>query len=164
MIQIKGLDAWSLQFSKLGPIGSLPIAPGTWGSLVSACVFSWGFVHLPWLLKIFLLGLVFILGGMAASRAEIVLQTKDPGEVVIDEALGQLIPFFFFKSINGYHLILAFILFRIFDIFKPWPIRDSENWLKGGFGVMLDDVLAGIYALIGLMVINLILSGIKMIL
>lgn len=87
---------------------------------------------------------LFVLGVWSSHRAEQALG-KDSGHIVIDEFCGYLISVLFVpKSI--YYLIAAFILFRIFDIFKPPPIRKVEKAVPGGAGIMLDDVLAGIYA------------------
>jgi len=88
--------------------------------------------------------LLFLLGTWTSHDAEAVLG-KDSGHIVIDEFCGYLISVLFIpKSI--YYLIAAFVLFRIFDIFKPPPIRWIEKTVPGGAGIMLDDVLAGIYA------------------
>jgi len=89
---------------------------------------------------------LFVLGGLAAGRAEKALGRKDPGCVVIDEVLGQWLTFLPFIELPLWQLALGFGLFRLFDIAKPWPVRRSENWLPGGFGIMIDDVVAGAYA------------------
>lgn len=142
-----------------GGVGYLPLAPGTWGSLAATLVYlgigrsinnsSW----LPFLL-ILLSGLIYFLGVWAVKQ----LQEEwgnDPSRVVIDEACGifvTLIPFTF--SITN--AILGFILFRIFDIWKPFGIRKIDQMEDaGGHHVMLDDVAAGIYAAVILGVINL---------
>ena len=147
-------------------VGYLPVAPGTLGSLVGIAVYlpvenairnSLGGIPafvLPIDTPVVALKLVAILGvtmlGVwAASRVEKHLQVKDPGVVVIDEVAGQMIallsvPLFF----SGWLAVLsAFILFRLFDIWKPYPIRRLEA-LESGLGIMADDVLAGVYALI----------------
>ncbi len=157
------LDRLSLAVSTLGPIGWLPKAPGTWGSL--AAVVAAPFIFLPFSLQIrlWILAALFVLGGLAAHRAEKILGQKDPGCVVIDEVLGQwvcFLPFAFrFASVNFWHLAIGFALFRAFDILKPWPIRRSETWLPGGFGIMLDDVIAGILAALCLWPIRLLWAG-----
>ena len=90
--------------------------------------------------------LVFAAGVWASKRTCEISHLEDPSQVVVDEISGQLIaltPLAFGSSIAL--VILAFILFRLFDIFKPYPIRKLEH-LPNGFGVMLDDVLAGVFA------------------
>lgn len=90
--------------------------------------------------------LVFVVGVWASSRACEISGLKDPQKVVIDEVSGQLIALSPL-ALSGriVPVIVAFALFRLFDIFKPWPIRKLER-LPGGLGVMADDALAGIYA------------------
>jgi phosphatidylglycerophosphatase A len=126
----------------LGFIGYLPIAPGTFGTAA-------GFLFVL-LLKsddISLLvssAVIFLLGLFTSHSAEKQLG-KDSTHIVIDELCGYMISVIFIPKSIGY-LIAAFILFRIFDIFKPPPIRAIERNVPGGAGIMLDDVLAGIYA------------------
>jgi len=125
----------------LGFIGYTPYAPGTAGTAA-------GFLFVL-LLKpdgtslTIALVLIFIIGTLTAHHAEKQLG-KDNGHIVIDELCGYLISVLFVPSNIGY-LIAAFILFRIFDILKPPPIKKIENNFPGGAGVMLDDVLAGVY-------------------
>lgn len=141
-------DKCILFFCRLGWAGLAPRAPGTWGTAV-ACILA-PFVFLP--LNIYwragLLTVLFFLGGFAATRAEELLGQKDPGQVVIDELVGVWLVLLPFAKTDIWLIVAAFVFFRIFDIAKPWPIKLSENWLPGGFGVMIDDVLAGVYALI----------------
>lgn len=140
-------DEAILFFCRLGIAGLAPKAPGTWGTAL-ACLLA-PFIFLPlsigW--RTGLLILIFLLGGLAATRAEEILGQKDPGQVVIDELVGVWIAMLPFHKVGFWTILAAFICFRIFDIAKPWPIKASENWLPGGFGVMIDDVLAGIMAL-----------------
>ena len=96
-----------------------------------------------------------LVGTWAASQTEKFSQTKDPGIVVIDEVAGQYIalltvPFLFDPA--WWSIIVAFVLFRFFDIVKPYPARRLED-IKGGLGVMADDLIAGVYAGIGVMLI-----------
>ncbi|MCF8104873.1 MAG: phosphatidylglycerophosphatase A [Desulfohalobiaceae bacterium] len=132
--------------SSLGPVGYLPKMPGTWGSLAAVILVPFFFLPLTLWTRAGVLVAIFICGGLAAARSEKLLGLTDPGVVVVDELLGQLIVFAPFLSLNPWELAAGFLLFRLFDIAKPWPVRSSETWLPGGFGVMLDDVLAGIYA------------------
>ncbi len=103
----------------------------------------------------FFLSLVFVLfaiGVWAADRAAKYIGSKDPQIVVIDEVSGQivaLVPVLLRGVANWKYLVLGFILFRVFDIWKPFPVRQAER-LPGGWGIMADDWLAGVYAALGL--------------
>ena len=140
--------------------GLLPKAPGTWGSLAAVpfaymiSVYTGPYVFIPATIALFLFGI-----GVSNS-IEKSARKKDPGFIVVDEVVGQWIALFplpfFYKCINHdsfpYFFIsliaTAFIAFRIFDIWKPWPIRHLEQSIPGGLGIMLDDVIAGFYSLI----------------
>jgi phosphatidylglycerophosphatase A len=132
--------------------GFMPVAPGTAGALEGVAIFlALQTVHIPprslflWLVIINLI--LFVVGVWASNCACRVTALKDPQVVVIDEVSGQLIaliPAAFVPSISA-SVIIGFALFRLFDIVKPFPIRRLER-LPGGFGVMADDALAGIYA------------------
>lgn len=131
--------------------GLVPLAPGTVGAAEGVAIFlALVGLHLRQPSALFLLVLanviVFVVGVWASSRACKMIGHEDPRQVVIDEVSGQLIalsPLAGSPSVAG--VIVAFVLFRLFDIFKPYPIRKLER-LHGGLGVMADDALAGIYA------------------
>lgn len=152
-------------------VGYLPLAPGTWGSLVGVGLYvlvrgvamkvvfdgaaqrNFNLLHVYYgviaieLVAVFAIALV---GTWAASRTEKLAATKDPGKVVIDEVVGQfiaLIPVPFVLGAAWWTAILAFILFRFFDIVKPYPARRLES-LESGLGIMADDIVAGVYAAI----------------
>jgi phosphatidylglycerophosphatase A len=128
--------------------GFLPKAPGTWGSLVGLIIFF--LVHtlnLPVYLAV-VAGL-FVVGSFAAGEAEKILDRPDPGSVVIDEIVGMLITMIA-VPMTPLTMTLGFILFRIFDITKPFPVSFFDQRLHGGFGIMLDDVVAGLYSLASL--------------
>ncbi len=120
----------------------MPTAPGTFGTLAAFLVIA-GFAPSDNLLLI-LFSSLFILGVWSSHHAEKVLG-KDSGHIVIDEFCGYIVSVMFIPPGFVYYLA-AFILFRVFDIFKPFPIRNIERTVSGGMGIMLDDVLAGIYA------------------
>lgn len=140
-------DKLVLFFCRLGVAGLGPGAPGTWGTLLACLLACFLFLPLPFGWRLLLLAVLFVLGGLAAGRAEVLLGCKDPGEVVIDELVGVWLVLLPFAHANIWLLLAAFVFFRFFDILKPWPVRASEAWLPGGFGVMIDDVVAGIWAL-----------------
>lgn len=147
-----------LGFCRLWKAGLSPIMPGTCGTAVACLLAPWLFLPLsPWG-RILLLLILFVLGSLAASRAEVLLGCSDPGEVVIDELVGVwlvLLPFAYdAERIPWPLLFLAFLLFRIFDMLKPGPVRASEHWLPRGWGVMLDDVVAGVLAMLCLCVLH----------
>jgi len=136
------LQTLSKYIATLGFIGYLPYAPGTFGS---AAGFLLAALIRPEDLNLLMIFLpLFFLGTITSHNAEKLLG-KDSGRIVIDELCGYLISVSFVPKTSGY-LLAAFILFRAFDIFKPPPIRKIEKMVPGGAGIMLDDVLAGIYA------------------
>ena len=133
-------------FSTVFKIGYLPIAPGTWGSLTALIVWYVLVGHISSITLIVLIVVIFTLGVYTSSVIESNLTIKDPSIVVIDEWVGQWIVLLFLPKSMLWGLV-AFLLFRLFDIWKPYPINKLDN-MHGGWGIMLDDVLAGIYALV----------------
>jgi len=132
--------------------GFTPIAPGTVGSAEGVAIFlAILAIHLEQASLMIVLAIInvviFVIGVWASTRTCEITGLKDPRLVVIDEVSGQLIsltPLAFFPlSVVG--VVAGFLLFRVFDIFKPYPIRKLER-LHAGLGVMADDVLAGVYA------------------
>jgi phosphatidylglycerophosphatase A len=133
-------------------LGYLPTAPGTWGSLLGVVLAIASFsthASLPLLLSLIVAA---SLGGVwAAGRAAAHLGRKDPQIVVIDEVSGQLISYLLLaifgasSALDWKYLLAGFILFRVFDIWKPFPARQAES-LPGGLGIMADDWVAGVYA------------------
>ncbi|MEO7506069.1 MAG: phosphatidylglycerophosphatase A [Pyrinomonadaceae bacterium] len=154
-------------------VGYMPIAPGTWGSAVGVGLYLvWRWVEVKFFLSglrrgigigalywlqtsagLLLLLVTMLVGIWAANRAVRLLGRKDPGQIVIDEVAGQAITLAILPSFAGWKGILAgFLLFRAFDIWKPFPIRKLEQ-LPEGLGVVMDDVLAGMYAAIVLSIL-----------
>ena len=146
-------DRLALLVSGLGPLGRMPYAQGTWGSAAAVLAAPVCFLPLLFFARLLVLAVVFYVGAKAAGRTEIILGRKDPGHVVIDELVGQWLTFLPLADPSTFDLVAGFFLFRAFDILKPPPVRASENWLPGGFGVMIDDVLAGVYACLCLLVL-----------
>lgn len=147
-------DLGILIFCRLGVAGLSPVAPGTCGSFLALLAAPVLFLPLPMAARVLLLAVLFWLGGKAATRAEKLLRQKDPGQVVIDELVGQWLTLLPFTQPTWLACLLGFGLFRLFDACKPWPVNASENWLPGGFGVMIDDVVAGLMAMLCLLAIH----------
>ena len=138
--------------------GYFPVAPGTAGSAVGlALVIAFRQTSLkPLGLAVSLAtfaGLLFAVGVWSAGKAEKLFGLVDPPQVVIDEVAGQIITFIATPRASRIGLIAGFILFRAFDIVKPFPARRAERFL-GGWGIMLDDVVAGLYSLIVLVILG----------
>ncbi len=153
-------------------VGYLPLAPGTWGSLVGVGVYAlvrgvgltlmfdaaavrpdFTLLHVysvTLALEVLAAIVITAVGIWAASRTEKLSGVKDPSKVVIDEVAGQfiaLLPVPFLVNEAWWAAILAFVLFRFFDIVKPYPARKFES-LESGLGIMADDIVAGVYAAI----------------
>lgn len=158
------LDYFALAITTFG-VGYLPLMPGTYGSMVGVGVyllFGWlenvvsanfgasgwtnsqiaAWVHVA---NLILFLLFCLLGMWAANRATVLFKNKDPQQAVVDEVIGQLIVFLFIPFAVSWHFVVAgFLLFRLFDIWKPYPIDSLQN-LPAGIGVCADDILAGVY-------------------
>jgi phosphatidylglycerophosphatase A len=172
-------DRLSLALATCG-VGYVPIVPATWASAVTAGVYwtllqimgpiftEWSRGRSAWFspevlrvtaMLVVIVALTFA-GIWAASRVERLLRRKDPKPVVIDEVVGQLVTLLFVPRTAGLGMfIVGFFVFRAFDILKPYPIRRLES-LRGGVGVMADDILAGVYGAF-LMLLILLIFGIN---
>jgi len=157
----------SLFFATACYAGYLPKAPGTWGSLGGMLVYflaqkAYGYnldlylldhyyltrvlAYEGWLLA----AIISIVGVAVSTRVAKFAGKKDPQIVVIDEVSGQFLTYLLaLAALNWKYLALGFILFRVFDIWKPFPVRQAES-LPGGWGIMADDWVAAIYAAIGI--------------
>lgn len=126
-------------------IGLSPVAPGTMGSL--AALLPWWFYlqHATLAVQLAIIGAAFVVGVFAANWVIEKTGVQDPSVVVLDEFIGQWIALLLAPA-GLVWMALGFGLFRLFDIWKPWPVRWADRKLHGGVGAMLDDVLAGIYA------------------
>lgn len=124
-------------------VGLVPMVSGTFGTLAAVpLVLLLG--HFGEWYAVFALAAVIVVAIWASGRARELLDRTDPSEVVIDEVAGFLVTMLLLPA-SLINVGLGFILFRIFDILKPWPVRQSER-LEGGFGIVADDLLAGVYA------------------
>lgn len=139
-------DKVIMGFCRVGPAGRSPVMPGTCGSLAAMLAAPFLFMPLSYSARAAALGVLFIAGAIASTRAAALLGREDPGEVVIDEVLGQWMTYAPFAALSWPELVIGFLLFRVFDMTKPWPVKASEKWLPGGYGIMLDDAMAALYA------------------
>jgi phosphatidylglycerophosphatase A len=131
-------------------VGYSPIAPGTLGTLIAIPVYYFlSNISSP-IYEITLLGF-FFLSVWISEGAEIFFGKKDDQRIVIDEIMGFLVTMLWVPK-TPILMVIGFFLFRFFDILKPFPIRRLERKLKGGYGVVLDDVMAGVYGNIVLQV------------
>ncbi len=150
--KIKNIFAYSI--CSVAGAGYFPKAPGTFASIIAASLYY--LINPDWPGLFFGIIVTLILGLIFTGYVE-QFSGKDPGLIVIDEVSGQWICFLFLPQNDLIIVITAFILFRIFDILKPMGINKLQEF-KAGWGVMLDDVLAGIYTNIILQI--LILTGV----
>ncbi len=175
-VAAKGFIEYISLFITTCLVGYLPLAPGTWGSIVGVLIYiGYGsqvlaiqnnhisnggsevfFSAASYFVTAFLLLTLCLIGILASARVEKLLNNKDPQIIVVDEVMGQLVTFAFVPFGISWKFILAgFVLFRLFDIWKPYPVRDVEI-LPNGVGVCADDLVAGIYAGVCLSLIYLV--------
>jgi len=140
-------------------LGKIKFMPGTFGSFATTVFLFYLFHSLNITPKTVLIGLiiVFIYSFYAISTHTKDSKNKDPGEIIIDEFLGQSIPIYFYEISHGtnkesneaiVYYVLFFILFRYFDIMKPFPVNFFDKNFKNSFGVIMDDICAGIYVVL----------------
>ena len=155
---MKPSDFLALSIATCG-VGYLPLMPGTFGSLLAVGIFllfakiATGSLLVAVVLVLILVSAV--VGIWAGTRTEQLLGRKDPGKIVVDEVAGQfmaLFPITLFTTWSITAVIVSLILFRFFDIVKPYPANRLQD-LKGGAGVMFDDLVAGVYAAVVVLVI-----------
>lgn len=135
--------------------GLAPKAPGTFGTLVALPIF---YLMQDLTLAVYLAIVMsaFIAGIWLCQRAADWLNNDDPSGVVWDEIVGYLVAMTFAPA-GWQWMLIGFVLFRFFDIVKPWPVSLADKKLHGGVGIMLDDVVAGIYALVIIQITNIII-------
>lgn len=133
-----------------GYIGYAPVAPGTFGSAAGLLVFALVRQSGSSLVEVMTIVALFLVGIWSATQAEHHFGGVDPGPVVMDEVVGMLMTLAFLP-VNWGGALVGFLVFRVLDVFKPWPARQFEQ-LPGGLGIMADDGMAGVYG-------NLIMRG-----
>jgi phosphatidylglycerophosphatase A len=136
------MNRLAVAIATVGGAGFVPIAPGTVGSAVGIGIYL-ATMHWPALWQVVLVVVVSLVGIAAADRAATALGRKDPGQVVVDEVAGQLLTLLL-TGVDIWGALAGFMLFRVFDVAKPWPVRRFER-LPGGVGIMADDLMAGVY-------------------
>lgn len=143
MVKISRIINTILKYTAtLGFIGYLPFAPGTWASFFAFLIYI--LIKPSVYVHIFILLFTVPAGIMASHYAEKLLDEKDSGHIVVDEFCGYFLSMLFVPISLGF-AIAAFLLFRFFDILKPFPIYKVESWLSGGNGIMADDLVAALY-------------------
>ena len=150
-------------------LGKIKFAPGTFGSLATAILLYFLFHKLNISPNIILMSLliIFVYSFYAVSSHIENRENKDPGEIIIDEFLGQSIPIYLYEISHGVtkndneaiiYYLLFFILFRYFDIMKPFPVNFFDKNFKNSFGVIMDDICAGLYVVLTLICFMIIKS------
>ena len=139
--------------------GLVPRAPGTAGSVVGI-VIAWWLMPLPLPVRVAIVLAAFVAGIWVCGESARRLNAHDHPGIVLDEIVAVLAGALVMAQRSFVALFLLFVLFRVFDIAKPWPIRDVDHRLGGGLGIMLDDLIAALYAVIGLAVIRVLLPTI----
>lgn len=142
------LPAWKYPVHALAlgfGTGLVPRAPGTFGTLVGVVAF-WLMASLAPIAYAGVVLVLFVAGVFICGQAARDMGRTDPGAIVYDEIVGFLVAMFMIPA-TGWWILAGFVLFRLFDIWKPFPIRTIERRLGPGLGIMVDDVVAGLYAL-----------------
>ncbi len=147
-------------------IGKIKYAPGTIASLMTCLLFLL-LINIFNITTIFLITLIiFFYSFVAINNSFDEFKTDDPQEIVVDEVIGQMLPLLaipiyetLYPLPTMYYCAAAFLLFRLFDVWKPYPISYVDNNIKGALGIMLDDILASVYSIVILSVIFFFLGG-----
>ena len=136
--------------------GLIPFAPGTWGSLMAlpfaAAAYNFGHIY-----SCLSLLIIFLFSIPVSSRASKILKKEDPSAVVIDEVAGIFVTLFLIP-VSWTSIAAGFVLFRVFDIIKPFPAGLIDKKIKGGAGIVLDDIMAGVYANVCLRIILIVIA------
>ena len=154
------IKKFNLLFITFFKIGEIKYAPGTIASLITCLLFLLFLNFLNIVILFFLTLLIASYSFFAINYSLDSFDSNDPREIVIDEVVGQMLPLLaipiyetLYLAPKEYYCIMAFVLFRLFDIWKPFPINYIDKNTEGSLGVMLDDILAGIYTIVILIMI-----------
>ena len=147
-------------------IGKIKYAPGTFASLASCLLFLLLIIFFDFTFIFFITLIIFSYSFIAINNSFDEFKSDDPQEIVVDEVAGQLLSLLaipIYETLYPlpiiYYCIASFILFRLFDVLKPYPVNFVDDNVKGALGIMLDDVLAAFYSIIFLCVILFFLGG-----
>ncbi len=148
-------DKWIIGLATVGRLGLKMKAPGTWGSAAGIIFYAVCFYILPWVLSLFLLLPLCYFTAAICDEAELRMGKQDPGEVILDEFVAMPFCFLGLNQIQPAwtYLLVGFVLFRILDIAKPFPISRLQK-LPGGWGVLADDIAAALVTCLILHLIN----------
>ena len=160
------IKKFNLLFLTFFKIGKIKYAPGTIASLVTCLLFLL-LINIFNIFVLFLFTLIiFCYSFIAINNSFDEFNSEDPQEIVIDEVVGQMLPLLVIPIYETlyplpkiYYCVAAFLAFRLFDIWKPYPINYVDNNIKGSLGIMLDDILASVYSIITLCIIFFFLGG-----
>ena len=160
------INKFNLFFLTFFNIGKIKYAPGTIASLITCLLFFLLINSINMIVILLFTLIIFFYSFVAINNSFNEFQSDDPQEIVVDEVVGQMIPLLaipiyetLYPLSKIYFCAAAFLLFRLFDIWKPYPISYIDNNVKGAAGIMLDDILAGIYSVIVLILIFFFLGG-----
>ncbi|BAX52171.1 phosphatidylglycerophosphatase A [Photobacterium damselae] len=145
---IKLSNPWHLLATGFGS-GLAPIVPGTVGTLAAIPLY-WVLAQLPFLLYLLAIVIAAIIGVTICQKTSDDMKVHDHGSIVWDEFVGFWITMAIAPTISWQWILAGFILFRFFDMLKPWPISWLDKHVSGGFGIMIDDIVAGFMAMISL--------------
>ena len=160
------INKFNLLFINLFKIGQIKFAPGTIASVIT-CLFFFALNNYLNVLYIFFITfIIFLYSFLAINNSYETFESNDPQEIVIDEFVGQMIPLLaipiyetLYPASKFYYLLGAFLTFRFFDILKPFPINYIDKNTDGALGIMLDDIVAGFFSIIALVVFFFFLGG-----
>ena len=160
------IKKFNLFFLTFFMVGKIKYAPGTVASLITCLLFLL-LINIFNIVVIFLITLIiFFYSFVAINNSFDEFKADDPQEIVIDEVIGQMLPLLaipIYETLYPlpimYYCVSAFILFRLFDVWKPFPVSYVDNNIKGSLGIMLDDIVASIYSIIILILILFFLGG-----
>ena len=157
---------FNLLFLTFFMVGKIKYAPGTFASLLTCFLFFILISFFSYSVLFLIILIIFLYSFIAINNSFDEFQSDDPKEIVIDEVIGQFltllaIPVYetLYPLPTIYYCISAFILFRLFDIWKPFPISYVDNNVKGALGIMLDDILASVYSIFFLIILLFFLGG-----
>jgi len=150
----------NLMFVTVLNIGKFKYAPGTFGSLFACLLFLLLNNFFSFIFLFFFILLIFIYSLISINNCADLFVNEDPKEIVIDEVVGQFLPLLAIPIYENlyiaptiYYILFAFVLFRLFDIWKPFPINYIDENVDGALGIMLDDIFAGIYSVFVLVIL-----------